>query len=130
MSAGKRNIIIEKKATFNKTDVLYSGKPSKLNPTPADIALDIENDVLVPVNLTGATVVAKMKKNIGDSTPVITFTTSIVDAVNGKYSFSLTAAQTASLSVDTGVYDVLITLASNQVIKVVEGNVRVDRTAS
>lgn len=130
MAAGKRNIIIEKKATFNKTDAVYSGKPSKLNPTPADIALDITNAVLVPVNLTGATISAKLKRNINDTTPVIGFTTAIVDAANGKYSFSLTAAQTASLSIDTGVYDVLITLASGQVIKVVEGNVRVDRTAS
>lgn len=130
MAAGKMNIIIQKKATFNKTLVLYSGTPTKLNPTPADIQLDIDNDVLVPIDLTGATITAKMKKNIGDSTSLITFTTSIVDAVAGKWSFSLSAAQTASIAVDNGVYDVLVTYPSTVVDKILEGNVRIDRTAS
>lgn len=130
MAAGKYNIVIDKKTSFNKTQGHYSGTPSKLNPTEADLEKDITDGVLVPVNLTGCTLVAKMKKRIQDTAVVITFTTNIVDAVNGIWSFSLTNTQTANLAVDSGVYDVLLTYPSGFVDKIMEGNVRVEGTAS
>jgi hypothetical protein len=130
MAAGKRNIVIEKKATFRQVDVLYSGTPTKLNPTAADVAQDVADDVLVPVDLTGATVSAKVKRQASDASPVIAMTAAVTDAAGGEYTLSLTASQTASLAISQGVYDVLVTFPSGEALKVIEGTVRVDATAS
>lgn len=118
MAAAKHNIIIEKKATFTKDFQLFSTYLGK------------DNVGNVAINLTGATVACKIKKKITDSAAVITMDTAIVNALQGRFRISLSAAQTASLSFDTGVYDILVTFPSGTVEKFIEGTVVLDRTVS
>lgn len=118
MSAGKYNIEIEKKATFSRDFVVYSTYISAGN---------VGN---VPLDLTGATVSAKIKRKVTDSAALISFTAAVVDAAAGTFRLSLTAAQTASLAFDVGVYDVLITFPSGTVVKFIEGNVVLGKTVS
>lgn len=118
MSAGKYNIEIEKKATYTRDFVLYSTYISAGN---------VGN---VPIDLTGASVAAKIKRRAGDATALISFTAVVVDAENGVFRLSLTAAQTAALAFDVGVYDVLITFPSGNVEKFIEGNVVLGKTVT
>lgn len=113
MSAGKYNIEIEKKATYNKVFTYYASYTSATDNVPYD--------------LTGCTIVAAIKKAITDASTILSFTTSIVDADAGKFSISLTPAQTASIGFDKGVYDVRVTFPGGDSYRVVEGNVVVTK---
>lgn len=115
MSAGKYNIEIEKKATFAKTLQLFS------------TYLGAGNAGNVPLNLTGATVTAAIKKSINDAAIKIAFTCTIVDASLGKFKIELSAAQTAALDIDKGVWDVRVVFASGAAERPVEGNVVVSK---
>jgi hypothetical protein len=65
-----------------------------------DGAVDPETgEVLNPKDITGATIDLTLKE-IKEGTVIITPTASIVDAVNGQISFSLTPAETESLIVE------------------------------
>lgn len=118
MSAGKYNIEIEKKATFTRDFTLYSTYISAGN--AGNVKLD----------LTGATVAAKIKRKASDAAALATFSTAVVDAEEGIFRISLSAAQTAALNFDVGVYDVLITFPSGVVEKFIEGNVVLGKTVT
>lgn len=115
MSAGKYNIEVEKKATFSKTLQLFSTYISAGN---------VDN---VPLNLTGATITAAIKRSINDAAIKIAFTCTIVDAALGKFNISLSAAQTAALDIDKGVWDVRIVFPSGAAERPVEGTVAVSK---
>jgi hypothetical protein len=119
MAAGKYNIIIEKKATFRKVFTLYT------------TYLGEGNAGNVPLNLENASITAKIKKKETDASAVITFTSGLVsDGTDGKFKIELSAAQTAALAFEVGVYDVLVTFPTGDVVKYVEGNVVLDKTVS
>ena len=118
MAAGKYNIIIQKKATFARKFKIYTTYVAEGS---------ADN---VPVDLTGCTVSSKIKRKVDDTSAIITFDTAVTDAENGEFELRLTAAQTASLSFDRGVYDVLVTYADTTVDKVLEGTVVLDRTVT
>jgi hypothetical protein len=75
-------------------------------------------------NLTSYSVSSQMRKWAGSSTAV-TFTSTVVDAPDGKISISLTNEQTTSLKPGRYVYDIVITDTSGQKNKVIEGMVLV-----
>jgi hypothetical protein len=120
MSAGKHNILVEKKVTFRKVFTLYSTYISEGN---------VGN---VPIDLTSATVAAKIRKKVTDSSVVATFTCALMtDGTDGAFKIELSAAQTAALSgFDVGVYDVLVTFPSGDVVKYIEGTVVLDKTVT
>jgi hypothetical protein len=65
---------------------------------------DVETNA--PIDLTGATVEAKVRDNFGTTSNVLaTFTAAITDAPNGQATISLTAAQTAALVAPAGTQD-------------------------
>ena len=115
MSAGKYNIEIEKKATYNKVFTYYS----------TFVADGDAGNVVY--DLTGCTIVAAIKKAITDTSTILSFTTSIVDAEAGKFSISLSPAQTSSIAFDKGVYDIRVTFPGGDSFRVLEGNVVVSK---
>lgn len=113
MSAGRYDTIIEQGATFSRTCTW-------------------KDSAGAGINLTGYTVSGKIKRNATDSTPIVSFTVSIANqgSFPGKFTFSLTAAQTALLPTKPGVngekillplaYDIEVTSGST-VTRIIEG---------
>lgn len=124
MSPANDNKEIVKGASFYEEWQAFDGTPSKSRPTDADIQADITAAVLVPRNLTGVTVLAKLSKAEDGTNPIITFASGVSDAVNGKFYISLTPANTAAMSGWTrAFYSVKLTYPSGTVEIPVEGAV-------
>lgn len=121
MEAGKQNLIINKKASFRYEFYILSTYDKTKAPDDA---------AQVAVNLTGCTIVAKAKKNITDTSNLFSFTASIPTPLKGHCRLELTAAQTASMSWETGVWDVFVTFPSADVVKYLEGTLVLDKAAS
>lgn len=120
MQAGKANLTISKKASFEYTFyVLDVYDKTKLPNDPAQ----------TPVDLTGCTAVALVKDKVGGTT-LATFTVAFPNPTLGEVKLSLTAAQTTSLNFKTGVWDIFITFPSGKVEKYLEGNVVLDPNVS
>ena len=101
------NLVINAGTNFSQTFNLESG------------------DTNSPLDLTGYTVSAQMRKYAGSSTAT-TFTTDIVSpGTLGKIIISLTPEQTTNLKPGRYVYDVIITSPTSVVTRVVEGIVTV-----
>lgn len=121
MEAGKQNIIINKKASFEFDFFILEA----YNP-----ALPPDDDGQTPVDLTGCTISAKSKRKITDPTNLFSFTSSIVDPEKGHCRLSLSAAQTSAMTWDTGVWDVFVTFPDGKVVKYLEGNMVLDKSAT
>lgn len=76
------------------------------------------------VDLTGYTVAGQMRRSFF-SANAVNLTTNIVDAANGNIEISLTASETANLTINRYVYDVEVT-SNVRVFRVVEGIVTVN----
>jgi len=83
-----------------------------------------QNDDSAPLNLTGYTIVAQIRKHAGSSNHV-GFTATAMDAANGVILISLTPAQTTALKTGRHVYDIVITDSAGDKTRVVEGSVLV-----
>ena len=77
-----------------------------------------------PLNLTGYTVAAQLRKTY-DSTTKTDFTAIIANATTGRLQISLTPVQTGALSAGRYVYDVEITDGNGIITRVVEGQVEI-----
>ena len=77
-------------------------------------------------NLANFTVSAQAKKSYYSNNVFINFTTSIVDANNGIIQLSVPAANTANVPAGKLVYDITIKDSSNNITRVVEGQVFVN----
>jgi hypothetical protein len=116
MAAGRYDFIIEQGATFGPKQFQYK---------------DSNGD---PIDITGYTVRAKIKKRASDPQELLDFTCTIQDAVNGIFNISLTATQTATLPTAFSnvaeknllqcVYDIELVTGS-VVIRLVEGIVSI-----
>jgi hypothetical protein len=117
VAAETYNITIEKGATFSR----------QIQLSDADGA---------DYNLTGFTASAQIRESHSSSAVVATFTTTIsTPATDGIINMSLTAAQTAELSVPnskepefttkTYIYDLIITHTDTRVIRLLQGEVTV-----
>ena len=85
---------------------------------------DLAQSDSAPLNLTGYTIAAQIRKHAGSSNSVA-FTATAMDAINGLVLISLTPVQTASLKTGRHVYDIVITDAAGDKTRVVEGSVLV-----
>jgi len=121
MEAGKQNLIINKKASFRFDFYLLS----VYNP-----ALPPDYTGQTPINLTGCTINAKAKRNYSETSTLFTFTATIPTPAKGHCRLELTAEQTSSMAWDTGVWDVFITFPSGDVVKYLEGTLKLDKAAS
>lgn len=121
MEAGKKNLIINKKASFRFDFYVLSAYNPSLPPG---------DDAQTAVDLTGCSIVAKAKRKISDNANLFTFTATIPTPAKGHCRLELTAAQTASMVWDTGVWDVFITFPSGDVTKYLEGTLTLDKAAS
>ena len=82
------------------------------------------------VDLTGYTISGKIKRKTSDAQPIISFSITVTNAAAGQFTFTLTAAQTATLPVKHGldgqkelldcVYDIEAVTGST-VYRVLEG---------
>jgi hypothetical protein len=80
-------------------------------------------------NLVGFHVGSQARTSYTTANATLTFTTSIISANTGVIQLAANSAATANLT-KTLVYDVLIKDASNNVSKILEGRVFVDKTAT
>lgn len=81
---------------------------------------DLENDNETPVNLSGAQVYSQFRKSFGSSVGY-SFTSSIVNANNGKISIALSGVQSSAIKPGRYLYDVEILSYSGVKTRVVEG---------
>jgi hypothetical protein len=100
----KANLIIDQGTTYSTT-------------------IDVTDDNDVPINLSGYTGSAQLRKHYSSSNSTI-FTVSLAP-LDGIVILSLTSAQTAALKAGRYVYDVELTNTSNVVSRIVEGIVTV-----
>lgn len=121
MEAGKQNLIINKKASFEFDFYVLDVYNPAL--APDDVGQ-------TPRNLTGCTIDAKAKRKITDTSTLFTFTSSLPTPAKGHCRLALTASQTSSMAWETGVWDVFITYPSGKVEKILEGNLVLDKSAT
>lgn len=100
----KANLIIDQGTTYSTT-------------------IDVTDDNDMPINLSGYTGSAQLRKHYSSSNSTI-FTVSLAP-LDGIVILSLTSTQTAALKAGRYVYDVELTNTSNVVSRIVEGIVTV-----
>lgn len=80
-----------------------------------------------PIDLTGYLVRSQLRAAYTDADPIVSFTCSLFDAVNGKVRLNLTDEQTAALNFTKGVYDLEIESPTGFVNRVIQGVVTLSR---
>ena len=101
MAAGLLNILLEEGSTFTRI-ITIEGAPG------------------VPVDITGYTFAARMKRNLADAVPALTFSIGVSNAAAGQVLWTATAAQTAALAPQVHFYDVDMTHAGTTT-RILEG---------
>ena len=87
-----------------------------------DQSFNLETNANAPLNLTGYTGAAKLKKSAATSKTAADFVVSFPDPLQGQLKISLGSTITAGLKPGRYVYDVLLTDASSMKSRVVEGS--------
>ena len=82
-----------------------------------------------PINLSGSGVLSQAKKSFTGNA-AITFSTTIVDPINGLIYLSIDAANTISVPAGTLVYDVLVQDPQNNITRVLEGRLFLSATVT
>ena len=85
---------------------------------------DLAQSDSAPLNLTGYSLAAQIRKHAGSSNPTA-FTATAMDVAGGVILITLTPAQTTALKTGRHVYDIVITDAAGDKTRVVEGSVLV-----
>ena len=87
-----------------------------------DQSFNLESNANAPLNLTGYTGAAKLKKSAATSKTAANFVVSFPDPLQGQLKISLGSTITAGLKPGRYVYDVLLTDTSSMKTRVVEGS--------
>ena len=87
-----------------------------------DQSFNLETNANAPMNLTGFTGAAKLKKSAMSLTTAAHFVVSFPDVLQGQLKISLGSSITSALKPGRYVYDVLLTDASSMKTRVVEGS--------
>jgi hypothetical protein len=87
-----------------------------------DQSFNLETNANAPLNLTGYTGAAKLKKSAATSKTAADFVVSFPDPLQGQLKISLASSITSALKPGRYVYDVLLTDASSMKSRVVEGS--------
>lgn len=95
------------------------------------IPFTLEDEDGDPISLSGASIAAKLRKNIDDTSAAATFTCTVTSAANGQGQALLPAATTAALTMDSSpsgerlktkfFYDIEVTFADATVTRILEG---------
>ena len=85
-------------------------------------SFNLENNANAPLNLTGFTGAAKLKKSAATSSTAANFVVSFPNATAGQLKIALGSTVTSGLKPGRYVYDVLLTDASSLKTRVVEGS--------
>lgn len=80
---------------------------------------------VVPVDLTGYTVRAQLRRRASSPEILATFTCVITDAADGRFELSLSAVTTAAIAARAGVYDVELVSPGGDVYRFLEGAVSI-----
>lgn len=107
----KIDLEIYQGSTFRKTFIWKTGDPT------------------APVDLTGYTARMQIRERITDDSPVIELTTEnsriILTPAEGKIELHLTDADTSTITIKKGVYDLELVSPGGDVRRLVEGTVKV-----
>jgi hypothetical protein len=106
MAAGYQELFIEQGTTFNTTITLD----------------DVNGD---PLDLTGSTPKAQVKKSYYSANASANFIVNIPVPTNGVISLTLNAPETSNLKPGRYVYDVLLKDTSNTVTRILEGTINI-----
>ena len=87
-----------------------------------DQSFNLESNANAPLNLTGFTGAANLKKSALSLATAASFVVSFPDPLQGQLKISLGSTITAGLKPGRYVYDVLLTDASSMKTRVVEGS--------
>jgi len=111
MPAAQLNLTIEQGATYRRKLSVSSGTPA------------------APLNLTGYTIRMQVRPNVRSADVLIALNNSngriTVNAAAGEFTLALSAAETAALSFNDGVYDIELQSPSGDVIRLAQGLVKV-----
>jgi len=88
-------------------------------------ALTLKDDSGTVVDLTGNTFAGQVRTSALSGTVAGTFTFAITNAAGGNFSWKMTAANTALLPAQQCVYDIEMTQANGDVIRLLEGFVNI-----
>lgn len=83
-----------------------------------------------PSDLTGSSFLVQLKADPEDVSPIVTFTTTLMNAVAGQWQFALTPAQTSALEPGAYFYDVQRTYPDGQIHTRFEGEADVELDVS
>jgi hypothetical protein len=97
--------------------------------TDFESEFDLSEDSGSPLNLVGYTASAKIRK-YPTSPNYKPFTITFINRELGKIKISLSSTQTSGLSSGRNCYDILLIDGAGKVIKVIEGNIIVNETAT
>ena len=103
MAAYVSNIVIDVGADFNQT-------------------FNLETNANTPLDLTGYTGAARMKKHTSSTNVTATFAVSFPNRTAGQVKISLASSTTAGLKPGRYCYDVLVSSASSIKTRIVEGS--------
>jgi hypothetical protein len=101
MSAGYQNLYLEQGSTFSTT-------------------ITLDDVYLNAYNLVGYTASSQMRRSYYSANVSATFST-VINTSTGQITLNLNAPTTANLAPGRYVYDTIITSASQQVIRILEG---------
>lgn len=105
MAAGKYNILIQQGADYLQPITIRNSETG------------------VAINLTGAVITGQVREDYTSATPLASFTVQNTDLANGKFTLTIPASTTTTMSFDTGVYDVEVLYASGQKDRLLQGSV-------
>lgn len=112
MTPAEIDLTIYQGATFRRTFQWKTGSPA------------------TPVDLTGYTARMQIRKKVTDATPVLTLTSAaggitFTNRSQGQFEIVISADATAALTIKTGVYDLELIAANNEVTRLIQGTVEV-----
>jgi hypothetical protein len=93
--------------------------------TTFEVVFTVNTSSGVPEDLTGAVARCQMRRSYGAVTSTELTTTILSPETNGEVKITLTAVQTAAIKPRRYVYDLIVTKANSEVVRVVEGIVTV-----
>lgn len=89
---------------------------------------DVDGD---PISLSGASIAGKVRNDLDDASPILTFVGTVTDGANGEGQITATAAVTAAIVLPASaakkrpltkyVYDVEVTYSDGTVARILEG---------
>ena len=87
--------------------------------------LDLAADDGTPVNLTGCTFIAQIRKSYYSASVTETFSINVSNPISGNLAISLASANTANIRPGRYLYDIKMTDTNQKVIRLVEGIVTI-----